>query len=46
MHSSLFDRQFRLKHEFIKALIKRYRSEGIEIPYPVRTVIQENQEKE
>ena len=40
MHSSLFDHQFLLKHEFIKALTKRYREEGIEIPYPVRTVIQ------
>ena len=41
MHSSLFDHQFLLKHEFIKALTKRFREEGIEIPYPVRTVIQE-----
>lgn len=39
MHSSRFDHQFLLKHEFIKALTKRYREEGIEIPYPVRTVI-------
>ncbi len=27
------------QHEFIKALHKRYRQEGIEIPYPVRTVV-------
>jgi small-conductance mechanosensitive channel len=27
------------QHELIKALHKRYRQEGIEIPYPVRTVI-------
>ncbi|WP_075430576.1 mechanosensitive ion channel family protein [Selenomonas sp. GACV-9] len=39
MHSSRFDHQFILKHEFIKALTKRYREEGIEIPYPIRTVI-------
>ena len=39
MHSSRFDHQFLLKHEFIKALTKRYREEGINIPYPVRTVI-------
>ena len=42
MHSSRFDHQFLLKHEFIKALTKRYREEGIEIPYPIRTVIQAN----
>ena len=43
MHSSRFDHQFLLKHEFIKALTKRYREEGIEIPYPIRTVIQADQ---
>jgi small-conductance mechanosensitive channel len=30
--------QYLLKHEFIKRLLERYRKEGIEIPYPVRTV--------
>ena len=39
MHSSRFDHQFIIRHEFIKALTKRYREEGIEIPYPIRTVI-------
>ena len=39
MHSSRFDHQFLLKHEFIKALTRRYREEGIDIPYPIRTVI-------
>ena len=39
LHSSQFDHQFLIKHEFIKALTKRYREEGIEIPYPVRTVV-------
>jgi len=39
LHSSNFDHQFILKHEFIKALTRRYREEGIEIPYPVRTLL-------
>ena len=39
LHSSRFDHQFVLKHEFIKALTRRYRLEGIDIPYPIRTVI-------
>jgi small-conductance mechanosensitive channel len=30
-----------VKHEFIKRLQKRYAKEGISIPYPIRTVIQE-----
>ncbi len=30
--------QYRLKHEFIKALKARYDAEGIEIPFPQRTV--------
>lgn len=38
LHCSQFADQFRLKHEFIKALTKRYRQEGIEIPFPIRTV--------
>ena len=40
LHSSSFEHQFLLKHEFIKALTRRYREEGIEIPYPTRTVLQ------
>lgn len=43
LHSSNFDHQFLLKHEFIKALTKRYREEGIEIPYPIRTIVQEKE---
>lgn len=39
MHSSDFDNQFLVKHEFIKALTARYREEGIDIPYPVRTIM-------
>ena len=42
--SSLFDNQGIIKHEFIKALTDRYRAEGIDIPYPIRTIIQENAE--
>ncbi|OGW79699.1 MAG: hypothetical protein A3G33_01460 [Omnitrophica bacterium RIFCSPLOWO2_12_FULL_44_17] len=30
--------QYLLKHEFIKALHKRYKKEGIGIPYPMRTL--------
>ena len=33
-----FSDQYRIKHEFIKALHKRYRDEGIRIPSPARTV--------
>ena len=30
--------QYPVKHEFIKRLHKRYKEEGIEIPFPIRTV--------
>ncbi|EGX55425.1 integral membrane protein [Streptomyces zinciresistens K42] len=33
-----FSDQYRIKHEFIKRLHKRYRLEGIRIPAPTRTV--------
>lgn len=33
-----FIEQYRLKHEFIKRLHKRYQKEGIVIPYPIRTL--------
>ncbi|AVH55143.1 MULTISPECIES: mechanosensitive ion channel family protein [Streptomyces] len=33
-----FSDQYRIKHEFIKLLHKRYRLEGIRIPAPARTV--------
>jgi len=32
---------YMIKHEFIKALHKRYNAEGIEIPFPIRTIQQE-----
>ena len=38
LRCSRFDRQALLKHEFIKELVKRYREEGIEIPFPMRVV--------
>jgi small-conductance mechanosensitive channel len=30
--------QYLIKHEFVKRLHKRYKEEGIEIPFPIRTV--------
>jgi small-conductance mechanosensitive channel len=30
--------QYLIKHEFVKRLHERYRKEGIEIPFPIRTV--------
>ncbi|MFA6848771.1 MAG: mechanosensitive ion channel domain-containing protein [Selenomonadaceae bacterium] len=41
LHSSEFENRFMLKHEFIKALTKKYREESINIPYPIRTVFNE-----
>ncbi len=34
--------QYLIKHEFIKRLHARYREEGIEIPFPIRTVHMKN----
>ena len=39
LHCSEFANQFTIKHEFIKAITKRYRQEGIVIPFPIRTII-------
>jgi small-conductance mechanosensitive channel len=33
-----FTDQFLVKHEFIKRLHERYRKEGVEIPFPIRTL--------
>jgi small-conductance mechanosensitive channel len=33
-----FVNKYLVRHEFIKALHKRYKEEGIEIPFPIRTV--------
>ena len=38
LHVQIFTNQFVLKHEFIKAITKRYREEGINIPFPIRTL--------
>ena len=44
--SRIFDHQGKIKHEFIKALTERYRTEGIDIPYPIQTIIQEKEDAE
>lgn len=36
--SQEFVKQYLIRYEFIKRLLKRYRKEGIEIPFPIRTV--------
>ncbi len=36
--------QFLVRHEFIKRLHKRYNEEGIEIPFPIRTVYLKQEE--
>ena len=41
-----FTHQYRMKHEFIKALTKRFREEGIEIPFPIVTVQQTREDGE
>ncbi len=38
LRSGDFTSQYLIKHEFIKALHERYNKEGIEIPFPIRTV--------
>jgi small-conductance mechanosensitive channel len=37
-----FPSQAMVRHEFIKRLHRRYAAEGIEIPFPIRTVIHRN----
>jgi len=41
LHASQFPNQSLLKHEFIKALTRRYRTESIDIPFPIRTIYSE-----
>ena len=41
-----FEAQYLLHSEFIKALHRRFREEGIEIPFPIRTVIVKQAEAE
>ena len=38
LHVQTFTNQYVLKHEFIKAITQRYREEGINIPFPIRTL--------
>ncbi|MDX9823206.1 MAG: mechanosensitive ion channel family protein [Syntrophales bacterium] len=38
MRAKEFVDQYALRHEMIKRLLVRYRQEGIDIPYPIRTV--------
>ena len=42
LHTSSFRNQYLIRHEFIKALKKRFEDEGIVIPFPIRTVRTEN----
>ena len=44
-HASAFQKQLVLKHEFIKAIKKRFDEEGINIPFPVRTLVNRNEKK-
>ena len=39
LHARHFANQYIIKHEFIKAITARYREEGIDIPFPIRTVL-------
>lgn len=39
LQTTEFLSQYRVVHEFVKRLHARYRSEGIEIPFPIRTLI-------
>lgn len=39
LYAPRFTDRTQLKHEFIKALTQRYREEGIDIPFPVRTIL-------
>lgn len=40
-----YGQQYPLKHEFIKLLHRRFREAGIEIPFPIRTIIAKQPEK-
>ena len=39
LHVTQFKHQYLLQHEFIKAIKKRFSSEGINIPYPTHTLV-------
>ncbi len=46
LRGSEFTDQYLIKHEFIKRLHQRYAQEGIEIPFPIRTLALERELKE
>lgn len=39
MHAVEFKNQYMMKHKFIKDITVRYREEGINIPFPIRTIM-------
>ncbi|MBS1703096.1 MAG: mechanosensitive ion channel [Armatimonadetes bacterium] len=40
------DSQYRIQHQFVKQLHRAFNEEGIEIPFPIRTVIMKNGDQE
>ena len=40
-----FTSQYLIRHEFIKRLHRRYRAEGIDLPFPVRVIRMEGQDR-
>jgi len=46
MRAAEYVDQYLLKHEFIKSLTQRYEDEGIEIPFPIHTVILDRERAE
>ncbi|MFJ4846379.1 mechanosensitive ion channel family protein [Streptomyces sp. NPDC088733] len=44
LRTSEYGEQYRIKHEFLKRLHRRYQEEGIEISYPTRTVMLRQEE--
>ena len=45
LRANKFESQYRLKSEFIKRLHKRYKQEGINIPFPIRTIQKMDQQE-
>ena len=43
MRAAEYVDQYLLKHEFVKELNRRYEGEGIEIPFPIRTVVMDSE---
>jgi small-conductance mechanosensitive channel len=44
MRGKMITDKFLIRHEFIKRLTDRFRKEGIEIPFPIRTVYLKKEE--